>query len=47
MLVLFIYYIYKCSWYLDSNWSEMHREVRNMLQYKDDVIEDTLVNNVK
>jgi hypothetical protein len=47
MFVLFIYYIYKLSWYLDSNWSERHREERNVLQYNDDVIEDTLVDNVK
>ena len=47
MLVLFIYYIHRFSWYLDYNWSERHREVRNMLQYNDDVIEDNLVDNVK
>ena len=46
MLVLFIYYTNKFSWHLDSNWSERHREVRNMLQYND-VIEDTLVDIVK
>ena len=36
----------KVSWYHDSNWRERHWQVRNMFQYNDDVIEDTLTNNV-
>ena len=47
MLVLFIYYTNKVSWNHDSKWGERHSETTSMFKYNDDVIEDTLANNVK